>query len=127
MIRFRHELRLFLLALAVLVVAGCGGGFIIPGPNRRPVADISFDEVHVSAGEEVTLDATGSYDPDGDGLTYTWLLLAAPEQSENPIIDGSREMPRFTPDVPGTYVWVLQLRDENDAYSIPEAVVVIAS
>jgi hypothetical protein len=123
----RPGAQLLLVLLGAFVVTGCGGGFIVPGPNERPVADIRFDEIHVTAGESVELDATGSHDPDGDGLTYTWLLLAAPEQSANPMIEGSRESPTFTPDVPGTYVWVLQLRDEDDAYSIPDAIKVIAS
>lgn len=127
MIRFRYTPRLLLIALAALVLAGCGGGFIVPGPNERPVADIRLDEVHTNAGEEVTLDATGSHDPDGDGLTYTWFLLVAPEQGEDSKIGGPRESPTFTPNVPGTYVWVLQLRDENDAYSIPDAITVIVS
>ena len=49
---------------------------ITPGiPNTPPVADAGPDqtvEQTSPAGAEVALDGTGSYDDDGDTLTYTW-------------------------------------------------------
>ncbi len=49
--------------------------------NRNPVVRIGKDEtlqvIRLSAkkGKEVVLDATGSYDPDGDNLQYRWWVL----------------------------------------------------
>ena len=40
-------------------------------PNQLPSADAGSDQT-VSAGSTVTLDGTGSSDPDGDTITYSW-------------------------------------------------------
>ncbi len=40
-------------------------------PNRIPVADAGPDQT-VFQGDTVRLDGTGSYDPDGDSISYLW-------------------------------------------------------
>ena len=46
--------------------------------NRNPIVEVSGDkslriiEINASAGDVVSLDATGTYDPDGDALSYSW-------------------------------------------------------
>lgn len=48
------------------------------GPNGLPVADAGENRVWAAPGQ-VTLDGTGSYDPDAvDRLRYTWTQLAGP-------------------------------------------------
>ena len=46
--------------------------------NLRPVAITGPDRI-VDEGGEVVLDGTGSFDPDGDPLSFQWVQLAGPE------------------------------------------------
>ncbi|MDW8130230.1 MAG: OmpA family protein [Bryobacterales bacterium] len=48
--------------------------------NSIPVADAGPDQIGVPAGA-IRLDGSGSYDPDGDPLTYEWTQLAGPAVS----------------------------------------------
>ena len=48
--------------------------------NSAPVADAGPDQIGIAAGT-VTLDGSGSYDPDGDPLTYQWAQISGPNVS----------------------------------------------
>ena len=48
--------------------------------NDAPVANAGPDQIGVAAGQ-VTLDASGSYDPDGDAITYQWSQVSGPSVS----------------------------------------------
>ncbi|MBN1283106.1 MAG: hypothetical protein JXA24_04955 [Proteobacteria bacterium] len=80
----RHKGYLFA-ALAFLILmagASCGGGelpdeaLLDPNPdisNLLPVAVIAADPINAAYGETVSLDGSGSYDPDGDEIaTFSW-------------------------------------------------------
>ena len=78
--------------------------------NRDPVANAG-DDATVTIGDLVTLDGSGSHDPDGDDLTYAWSFTTRPDSSGASFDSATRVDPSFTPDMPGTYVVQLAITD----------------
>ncbi len=79
-------------------------------PNQPPVADAGPD-LTVMAGETAMLDGSGSYDPDGGTLTYSWILLPA-EKSLS-----SAGFCSFVSDQPGLYQIELTVSDDEASSS----------
>jgi len=90
--------------------------------NTRPTADAGPDQ-HVTAGQTVVLDGSGSTDVDGNPLTYTWSLVSAPAGSAASILTPTAVISRFTADVPGEYVAQLVVND-GALDSLPDTVLV---
>ena len=71
-----------------------------------------------------SLNGYGSFDPDGDRLTYAWALVSAPTDSaatDANFTDVSSPNPEFTWDEIGTYTFQLQVHD-GTAWSAPDLV-----
>ncbi|MDE2890344.1 MAG: hypothetical protein OXR72_19250 [Gemmatimonadota bacterium] len=74
-----------------------------------PVADAGMDRtVPYASGLRVTLDGTGSSDPDRDALRYTWTQLDGPGVD----FDAENSMPVFRAVAPADFIFELRVRDD---------------
>jgi hypothetical protein len=78
--------------------------------NVAPIANAGLSESAV-VGQTVTLNGSGSNDPDGDPLTYKWSLASAPSASQAVISNPNAQVASFVPDLPGTFVAQLIVND----------------
>ena len=78
--------------------------------NDAPVADAGADQTAFINGT-VALDGSGSFDVDGDPLTYAWSFFSLPAGSAAALSDATAVMPTFIVDLPGSYVVNLIVSD----------------
>lgn len=86
-------------AVFVIEVEGSAPVAVATGPGTAFVNDL------------VTLDGSGSFDADGDALSYAWTVRVAPDGSSAVLSDAAAVMPTFTPDAKGSYVFDLVVSD----------------
>jgi len=75
--------------------------------NLPPVADAG-EGVVMRQGGQVTLDGTGSDDPDGDELSFTWRQLGGPRVE---MLEAETATPSFGACTPGLYQFELVVND----------------
>jgi len=78
-------------------------------PDQPPVADAGAD-ASVLAGQAVTLDGTGSSDPNGSALGYAWSQVGSTPATVS-LTGATTARPTFTPSTPGTYTFSLVVSD----------------
>ncbi len=78
--------------------------------NDRPIA-LSGPDKAALINDTVSLDGSGSYDVNGDALTYSWSILSKPEDSQASLSYTDIVMPTFSADKPGNYVFELIVND----------------
>jgi len=95
---------------------------IVNAVNQVPTADAGDDRT-VYVGEEAVLDGSGSSDPDGDSLQYTW------SQTEGPstvTLEGAEtEQATLVPSTAGTYRFELSVFDGQDWSPVDEVMVTV--
>ena len=79
--------------------------------NQAPVADASRSDRFAEQGKSFSLDGTASFDPDGDGLTYAWQLLSAPEGAEVHIAQPSGAITDAQASISGNFLFKLIVND----------------
>lgn len=86
--------------------------------NNAPTAVIAVDYQYIEPGETVTFDGTGSYDPDGDSLTYEWKL------GDGTVI-GTEAIITYTFIQSGTYEVILTVTDDDPVNPMSDSVSVM--
>ncbi len=95
---------------------------ILTTKNSRPIAEAG-KAITVYKGGTVTLDGSGSLDPDGSKLTYRWSISSKPLISNAMMSNKEIVNPQFIGDAEGTYVAQLIVND-GELDSDPDTVVV---
>ena len=90
--------------------------------DNPPIADAGNDAT-VFVGQLVMLDGSGSTDPDGKPVTYSWEFLSVPDGSTAVLSDSVSVTPSLTVDLMGEYVVQLIVRD-NVSFSEPSLVTI---
>ena len=77
--------------------------------HGAPTAVLASHSADATLGVPVILDASGSLDPDGRALTFSWTVTSAPSGGE-PVLDGAdTAMPSFTATTEGAYVLTVRV------------------
>ncbi|MDH3557702.1 MAG: PKD domain-containing protein [Deltaproteobacteria bacterium] len=83
---------------------------VVTSENVKPVADAEGNQV-VLVGDTVFLDGSGSYDANGNDLTYSWSLVDKPEGSSAELSFPAAVDPIFVADIEGIYTVSLVVND----------------
>ena len=131
--RKAEQMRSIVFLSLVLMLTGCGvgsGSGSSGGVGARslqstaPTADAGSDRT-VDTGAVVSLDGSGSSDPDGDSLTFSWSFQLRPSGSNASLSDETAQNPSFRADIAGQYVLELEVSDGSET-STPVSVTITA-
>ncbi|AZQ12783.1 PKD domain-containing protein [Shewanella khirikhana] len=105
--------------IAELVVSD---GTLESAPDRMIISDANTVPVakpvagaFMALGTAVRVSGSGSFDADGDSLTYEWHMVSRPAGSQANLLDASVAETSITPDVAGDYIVALVVKDASSA------------
>ena len=118
---FGLVMALILLVSLIGIVPGIAGAAINVPPVAQAGPDQAVHETYTYTGTDVllgdypmvTLDGSGSYDQNGDGLSYEWTFIDAPTGSSFSGQVYMTETGTFTPDLAGRYEIELVVTDDG--------------
>lgn len=121
-------LKVALFALIVTLMFSCKEDEDDPGVNQNPVARITGTPANltVEVGDEVTLDASGSTDPENKPLTFAWELISQPQGSSVSINVATNDELTFVPTHAGSYKVKLTCSDGEKTASQDVTVTCVA-
>lgn len=106
------------LSVATLLSAcgGGGGGSSNESPkpepkNQAPNVVLSDYQKEIDLGDALILDASDSFDPEGEKLSFLWSIVEKPDNSSLSITDSSTNTISITPDVAGSYILDVKVCD----------------
>jgi hypothetical protein len=112
-------------SVTVIIIASTG--------NIAPIANAGLPQNLVlgTLGTKVTLDGTGSSDPNNDFITYKWTMTSKPTNgavnSTATLTDSTTSKPYFTADLAGTYVVALVVNDGKLDSPVSTNVITVAA
>ncbi|WP_455392003.1 PKD domain-containing protein [[Eubacterium] cellulosolvens] len=98
---------------------------IAPTVNQKPIANAGPDQDKAPVNMKVTLDGSGSTDPDGYIVAYNWSVVSKPSGASAVLNDSNYVKPTFTPNKIGVYKFSLGVQDNNSEWSVQEDIVSI--
>jgi hypothetical protein len=123
----KHLVILLSIAAVSLLFTACPAWFS-KVTNKAPTARAEANPSVVVVENQITLDGSGSSDPENDNLDYSWTIMERP-QSAYATIDGSNgRTAYFTPDIAGEYKIRLTVSDpQGDSDSTEITIHVISN
>jgi hypothetical protein len=96
---------------------------VVRSGNSAPVADAGPNQTLASA-QTATLNGSGSYDPDGDAMTYLWTQESGPTVS---ISNATSSIATFAAAAGQSYTFRLTVRDTFGSQSVARTTVTVAA
>ena len=118
----------FITVAAALVLLTACSNMLTLNPNREPVVNITeAGGVTLYPGNSVTLDATESFDPDGQRLTAAWAVTTQPGSGDAVLTGADTFTPTFSAFRLGTYTLTLTVTDEYNVQRTGTATITVAN